>query len=1519
MPALASRIHVVPLERSHQDCTVYVHHLVQFGVDPGRYEERGRLGEGAAGEVVRVLDRACGREVALKRVRLDDDASVEIFARELRALRGLAHPHLARLLDLGFGADARGRFGFYTSPLLPDAVPLDAWARGRAEDALRRALRGPVGALAALHDAGLMHGDLSASNLLVDRGGHATLIDLGCARPLGEPLHTLDGTHPAPEILRGGRASIAIDLYALGATLAPLVDPAGALGALARRCVAVDPAGRPADAREVLEALGVSAPPPPRAGAAFVGRSEARRRFEAWIGALLAGAPGPRVFAIEGPAGVGRSRLLEEWKWIAQRALTVDEAVGPPASALGDLLERWQADDLPALLSRVNADPRPTLWLVDDLDRAPADRRAALLRLARALEPTDRAGLVVVGGLPDDVPAERERLGPLSLADLRRWLGDGPSEQTLERLHEVTGGVPADVQRALASHHVDPADALAEPLPGDALAGLDDVAREALVALACGGQPAGPALEALRAAGWVDGDGAGYRLRRPGDRARILGAVEPHALREVHLRLAEGAVGSRRVVHLARAGALDEAEAALGAIEGDPPHAEAEAARALARVRPSLRVAELLERTGHAAEALGVLARLRRGASPGQVAELRLRAGRCRLALGDPAAALRHLTRARSEPSVRAAATRAIGQAYLRRGDPGQAVEALRGESDPDARALLGVALSYRGEHAEARLVLAEAARGPLAPRARLRVVSFAAIDAYREGRLAEAAEGYREAYRLARAHRFEEQLPQAALNLATIEHRLGELGPALRRYDEALRWARALGRVSTEVTLRLNRARLHGELGGFERAREGLSIARELAEAKGLAFLAAESYALEAELAWMEGAPGGEAAAERAIDAFEGLEASRERDDTRVVLAHLAIDGGDLASAAAALDAVDSGHGADLRARALEARALLAVAEGRGADALRALDEARRLADGCGEPELGARLAARAAQASLSLGAPHAAEAARRDALARWDRAAATLPEAMRDRYWGHPFRRGLRDAAPEPPRGQVGASVRRLLGVAARVAGALDPDEVLELAMDSAVELTGAERGFVLLSDPRTGELEVAVARNFDREDLTRAGDKFSRTIAERAIASGGPVLTAEAHEDARFTGGRSIHAMQLRSVLAAPIRTREATLGALYVDNRFQRGRFDESHVELLAGFADQVAVALTNARLHRELEARTRELAAEREAIAALLARKTAEVERLAAAPRVEHGLVGRSRPMRELVASIRRLADAPVTVLIEGESGTGKELVARAIHDASRRAAEPFVSVNCGAIPEALLESELFGHVRGAFTGAARDRRGLFLEAGEGTLFLDEIGEMPMGMQVKLLRVLQQREVRPVGATRTEPLRARVLAATNRTLREEVRAGRFREDLYYRVAVVELRVPPLRDRAEDIPELAAALLERVAAEGGPRARLTASAARALAEQPWPGNVRELENVLRATAVFAEGGRVTADALVLPRERAQPDERQRIAAALEEHGWNVSRVGRALGIPRMTLYRRLRQYGLERPGG
>jgi len=514
-----------------------------------------------------------------------------------------------------------------------------------------------------------------------------------------------------------------------------------------------------------------------------------------------------------------------------------------------------------------------------------------------------------------------------------------------------------------------------------------------------------------------------------------------------------------------------------------------------------------------------------------------------------------------------------------------------------------------------------------------------------------------------------------------------------------------------------------------------------------------------------------------------------------------------------------------------------------------------------------------------------------------------------------------------------------------------------LLRLIVDSALALVGGERGFVLLTgksgageevkDPR--EMKVRVARSFDRTDIPVPATRISQGITRRVLESGRPLLSVDAGHDERFSGMASVEELRLRSVICFPIQLDGRTEGVLYLDNRMQRGAFREDDLELAELLAGQAAIAIKNARLVAELRERNQRLLQSTEQIQSLneqLGRKVrdqgselavvrAELERERG--RYDYGaIVGASDEMKRVFAELDRVIPTELPVLIHGDSGTGKELIARAIHYNGPRRDKPFVVENCAALPDALLESELFGHTRGAFTGADRAKKGLLEQASGGTLFLDEIGDMSPEMQKKLLRVLQEGEVRPLGSNQVIQVDVRLLAASHANLEELVKDGRFREDLFYRVNVLALHLPPLRQRREDIPLLASALLARAAREANrPAPHLGHDVLAALSAYDWPGNVRELENEMRRVlllaeeavrpehltpAILARAGAAAAPAPALPlvvgdlRSAVETFERTAIDEALRRAGGNKSRAAKELGISRFALQRKLEKYGL-----
>ncbi len=512
------------------------------------------------------------------------------------------------------------------------------------------------------------------------------------------------------------------------------------------------------------------------------------------------------------------------------------------------------------------------------------------------------------------------------------------------------------------------------------------------------------------------------------------------------------------------------------------------------------------------------------------------------------------------------------------------------------------------------------------------------------------------------------------------------------------------------------------------------------------------------------------------------------------------------------------------------------------------------------------------------------------------------------------------------------------RLLEINRAMVSERQPKKLLAMILDAVIELTGAERGFLILRG-EGGRGEVEVARNLDKEAVKSPEFKFSQTFAMRAMESGQSVLSDSATEDPNFNKAASVVGMQLRSILCAPLRLRGESIGCVYVDHRFKTGSFTEAEQRTVELVADQAAVAVENARLHAENEAQRAKLEELNKELENQVREQQFELEdareQLANLSIPPHKydyseIVGTSRPLMEVFRLLDIVIETDYPVLILGESGTGKELVAKSIVKHGARKDKPFLTENCAAFPEALLESELFGHVKGAFTGATSDHVGLFEQADGGTLFLDEIGDMPLSLQSKLLRVLQEGEFRKVGASKPTKVDVRILAATNVDLAQRARDGSFREDLYYRLKVMTVRLPALRERREDIPALVDFFLGTIAKDGGTDERTIAPPAlRVLQSYPWPGNIRELENELRRMAALAKDGVIGVD-LVAP-FTAQPEsrptgsisfhgmtmeeiEKRAILDAIERCSGKRSEAARVLGMPRRTFYNRLRKYGI-----
>jgi len=491
--------------------------------------------------------------------------------------------------------------------------------------------------------------------------------------------------------------------------------------------------------------------------------------------------------------------------------------------------------------------------------------------------------------------------------------------------------------------------------------------------------------------------------------------------------------------------------------------------------------------------------------------------------------------------------------------------------------------------------------------------------------------------------------------------------------------------------------------------------------------------------------------------------------------------------------------------------------------------------------------------------------------------------------------------------------SSLTKLTEAAGAINSSLEMADVLSRMAQLACEVTRAEVSSVYTLDARRRRLVVLAATGNRGEALQGQEFDAGLGIPGEVVRTGHSMIVDDAKNSRWFSKEiDDLGALRTQAVMAAPMIHDGNVVGVIEVVNRRDGAVFTDVDRKVLEMFASLATTACRNARSHEDLK---EQLAALRESV---MQRDV---------------VIGESASWKRVVELCGRVAPSHATALLLGETGTGKELTARLIHKSSRRRHESFVAVNCAAIPETLLESELFGHEKGAFTGATARRRGWFESAGAGTLFLDEIGEISRPMQAKLLRVLQERAIVRVGGTASIPYDVRIIAATNRNLKNMMIDGVFREDLYYRLNVFPIELPALRDRRDDVPLFVRSVVDRARRECGiPQLGIAAETMQILVNYSWPGNIRELQNVVERSVLMVDGsvlrpdhlpadilaaaepGHATADAGTL-----HGQERAMILKALQEHDWNQSRAAKALGITRYHVRHRIKKYELAKPGG
>jgi transcriptional regulator with GAF, ATPase, and Fis domain/tetratricopeptide (TPR) repeat protein len=869
--------------------------------------------------------------------------------------------------------------------------------------------------------------------------------------------------------------------------------------------------------------------------------------------------------------------------------------------------------------------------------------------------------------------------------------------------------------------------------------------------------------------------------------------------------------------------------------------------------------------------------------------------------------------------------------------------------------------LAWDADQLDAADALLEGARGPAATEVR-------GLIAWRRG-------AYEAGLRVVESALLEAVDTEARSRLEGVRgmllHARGDHGAALAAFGRAVENAARAGEVVDEATYLTNEAAAATDAGDLTRALASATRAAHLWERLGHPERAARAWlARAAALSTLGALHATDEAASEARD--RALEARDRRTAAYAVWARVEVrPPGDEQARAWVVEAAEQLRGSGLedtvRAAArqlvwapesLDDRALVghdadaphvgatARWEWWGARARAILAGRRSGADGGVLPALSALvdvpapLASRgpALEAAVELATDRGdGESARRFELAR-SAAARTLVEGTPPemRPWVASLRWARAAALEAVDVTFAPAQVLALEGIVRALSARDRLRPLLEQVLDTLVLWTGVERGLLLLRAP-DGRLVPRAARNLARHDLVGEQLALSQTIARRAIETGDAVVATDALSSLGDAHA-SVHALRLRSVLAVPLLARGEALGVVYLDDRVRKGAFGPRELSWVRVVASQAAMAIADARDAVLLRRAARRAERARARVEGLLREREGELEATRTELQLtrdthEHRyaydqIAGRSEPMRDLLRLVDRVTASDVPVLVMGESGTGKELIARAIHANGARARRPFVGENCASVPETLLESTLFGHVRGAFTGASSTRAGLFDVADGGTLFLDEIGEMTLAMQAKLLRVLQDGEVRAVGSERSRKVDVRVIGATHRDLEAMVAAGTFREDLFYRLNVITLRVPALRERPEDIPLLFEHFGKKHGA--GRVVKVTRAAMAKLLAFPWPGNVRQLENEVRRALVLADGPidlpELSADVVrggpspsresgLHLRSRVDALESALLNEALTKTRGNQTRAAQLLGLSRFGLQKMMKRLGVK----
>ncbi len=1510
------------------------------------------LGQGGAGGVW-LATTPEGQEVAVKVLSPSPGSSLSSFQEEVQILVRLKHPSLVPIL--GYQKESRAIFGEEKGPCYwmerVEGRPILEAAKGASAQQMLEWLVEALEALSYLESQRVVHGDLSPNNILIDRRGKIRVLDFGSAVFGDKAAIASMATLPymAPERI-DGLSLPASDLFSLGTIFyeiiagrhpryssantkslqdvmkeaSPLVFENAIAARVIDRMIASDLGQRFASAASALSALRSEAPvkedaQAPYHSALMLG---AEAEFEKFQKALTSMKAAPKVIFFHGITGVGKSRFLREASFqgalqgFEMSEIKIDSCLERPLSegvTLLKSLEKYPLDELARLLTlrRIGLSKGALLILewnddglspekrvfFDDLVQWPGGeeihlrnlnqkRTEELLRGAlgnkfneadvgkifRLTGGNPRLVLEVVGVLRADPQADLSSLGSAQEILESRWEVLSASQKKILTALSLTS-LPADLASLRESVEAKSASEL--------FADLKDLIHRDLVAYVPDADGYAPATELLRDAVL---DGVSNKEKTPWHR-RWLAALKTRPYPD-----------PQRLYHALALGDVEEAAAGLSpTVESLVAHGRNEDALGLVQQAKSFRFEadlrsrllraeiNLLNDLGQYEKALvaceeWISLNASDEPTPLRTVKYWLVTAMNHQSLGHHDEAQKRLERCLTEGSKLGVAE---GRSFLIR-----------------AHSLLGVEAERRGDYENARIHFSQGlALSEKKDRRRAEILRNQAVAESASGRWKEARDLLEESRKIYREESFPDGEFAAHLQegILALDHDASDVAEKAYRQAEAVAercgnplllasvWhnrsvmARKRGMLAEAVNLLSQSRRIFQALSSRSDLAESLSQSA-IVEASVGRFANAESF-LKQLKTMSEGMKG----LEDLVSETDGL--IRELRDGQMAPIKEKAPGPDLWT---------SHWNRELALRLL-------VQEGKRPDQIELLLEEfyLRLPD----------------DLKISF--------VDRSDYKKYGEKAGTVQSgssAAKTVAWSPRFLQRLRELTDT----------------------LLTEDNmtrVLQKLMDTALELADTENGFLLLQDKNTKDgpipgFLVAAARNIKKEDLQGLDYAISLSAVRDALKSGKPVVTDNALQDPRYREARSVVLSGLKSIIALPVKGPKGVIqGVFYLDHRLRVGRFDEEVLSWLEVFADIASLTLQKGRMIEDLKKSNRKLSHQIEEQATDASKMRRELEEARRLLKYRYSdIIGKSRPMLEVLSLVDRITDSKVPVWIFGESGTGKEAIARSLHFNGPRAGKPFVTENCSALPESLLESELFGHKKGAFTHATADKKGILQYADGGTIFLDEIADMSLNLQAKLLRFLQEGEIRPIGSNSVVKVDVRVVSASNKDLARLVAEGKFREDLFYRLNGVTVALPPLRERLEDLPLLADHFLKMIAErEKKPQVSISPQAMDLFLKYSWPGNVRELQNTLETAALFAEKGEIhprslkfktalTGDAAakpvaepLKPADQAEPKLIE-VLTAIRDNCFHKGDAAKALGISRRNLYTRLARYGI-----